>query len=147
MKRSGSVLGLICLCLFVLGTGLVHGQSTGSIAGWGRYVFVEPEALDSLVSVAAGGYHSLGLKFDGTIVSWGSNENLECTVPAPNVDFVAVAGGSSHSLGLKSNGMIVAWGFNYYGQCNVPAPNENFVAVAGSGYFSIGLKSDGTIAA
>ena len=80
------------------------------------------------------GWHSLGLKSDGTIVAWGSNGYGQCDVPAPNADFVAVVGGLLHSLGLKSDGTIVAWGYNDDGQCDVPAPNAGFVAVAAGGY-------------
>ncbi len=71
MKRSGSVLGLMCMCIVILGTAVAHGQSNGSIVGWGSYVFVEPEALDSLEAVAGSRSHSLGLKSDWTIVAWG----------------------------------------------------------------------------
>jgi hypothetical protein len=99
------------------------------------------------VAVTGGGWHSLGLKSDGTIVAWGSNYDGQCGVPAPNADFVAVAGGRIHSLGVKSDGTIVAWGWNENGECDVPAPNADFVAVAGGGSHSLGLKSDGTIVA
>jgi hypothetical protein len=54
------------------------------------------------VALAAGGYHSLGLKTDGSIVAWGSNSNGQLNVPHPNAVFVAVAGGGHHTLGLKS---------------------------------------------
>jgi hypothetical protein len=51
--------------------------------------------------VAAGSYHSLGLKFDGTIVAWGENGDGQCDVLAPNSNYIAVSGGALHSLGLK----------------------------------------------
>jgi hypothetical protein len=97
--------------------------------------------------VAAGSYHSLGLKFDGTIVAGGENGDGQCDVPAPNADFIAVSGGEWYSLGLKSDGSIVAWGANNYGQCDVPAPNTDFFMVAAGSYHSLGLKYDGTIVA
>ena len=53
------------------------------------------------MAVAAGQYHSLGVKADGSIVAWGDNGYGQCNVPAPNSGFVAVAGGYWHSLGLK----------------------------------------------
>ena len=48
-------------------------------------------ALTLLVAIAAGGYHSLGLKANGSIVAWGNNIIGECNIPAPNTGFVAVA--------------------------------------------------------
>jgi len=147
MKRFSVVLGLALWAVVVLGMGVAHGQPTGSIVGWGRQIVVEQAALDSLITVAAGYGHSLGLKSDGTIVAWGHNWNGQCNVSAPNEDFIAVAAGYGHSLGVKSDGTIVAWGGNAYGQCDVPAPNEDFIAVAGGCSHSLGLKSDGTIVA
>ena len=101
MKRSGPILGLMCLYIFLLGTGAALGQSTGSIIGWGDQIVVEQSELDSLVAVAAGWYHNLGLKSDGTIVGWGWNDDGQCDIPEPNEGFVAVAAGNWHSLGLK----------------------------------------------
>jgi len=147
MKRFSVVLGLALWAVVVLGMGVAHGQPTGSIVGWGRQIVVEQAALDSLITVAAGYGHSLGLKSDGTIVAWGHNWNGQCNVSAPNEDFIAVAAGYGHSLGVKSDGTIVAWGGNAYGQCDVPAPNEDFITVAGGWYHSLGLKSDSTIVA
>ena len=96
------------------------------------------------VAVAGGAWHSLGLKSNGTIVTWGWNEYGQCDVPALNRDFVAVAAGTWHSLGLKSGGTIVAWGSDYFGQCDVPAPNASFVAVAAGKSHSLGIKSSDT---
>jgi hypothetical protein len=97
--------------------------------------------------VAAGAYHSLGLKDDGTIVAWGGNYEGQCDAPLPNAGFVAVVAGYWHSLGLKADGSIVAWGYNMYGQCDVPPPNEGFVAMEGGGYHTLGLKADGSVVA
>jgi len=97
------------------------------------------------VAIDAGFYHSLGLKSNGTVVAWGSNDWGECDVPEPNADFVAIAAGRGHSLGLKTDGTIVAWGSNGWGQCDVPEPNADFVAVAAGGNHSLGLKSSSTV--
>ena len=109
---------------------------------WGYSPWAVPEPNSGFVALAAGRYHSLGLKSNGSIVAWGSNDNGQCDVPEPNSGFVAVAAGSVHSLGLKSDGSIVAWGGNDDGQCDVPSPNSGFVAVAAGTVHSLGLKLD-----
>jgi len=150
MRRSRSILGLMCLGMFLLGSSVVHGQSGRAIVAWGHNYDGQcdiPEPNNNFLEVAGGSDHSLGLKSDGTIAAWGSNTSGQCDVPEPNSGFLAVAGGYSHSLGLKSDGTIVAWGSNDLGQCNVPEPNNNFLAIAGGEYHNLGLKSDGTIVA
>jgi alpha-tubulin suppressor-like RCC1 family protein len=102
---------------------------------------------EGFVSVAAGYYHSMGLRSDGSLAAWGWNNVGQCDVPAPNSGFTAAAGGYSHSLGLRSDGTIAAWGDNTYNKCDVPAPNSGFTAVAVGREFSMALRSDGTIAA
>ena len=99
-----------------------------------------PAPNSGFTALAAGRYHSLGLKADGSIVAWGDNGYGQCNVPDPNTGFIALAAGGYHSLGLKADGSIVAWGSNYYGQCNVPAPNTDFTALAAGHSHSLGLK-------
>jgi alpha-tubulin suppressor-like RCC1 family protein len=60
-----------------------------------------PSPNSGFIAIAAGYYHSLGLKSDGSIVAWGENDDGQCDVPSPNSGFTAVAGGMDHSLGLK----------------------------------------------
>ena len=105
------------------------------------------------MAVAAGWWHSLGLKADGSIVAWESNYDDygnymgQCNVPSPNTGFIAVTAGEYHSLGLKADGSVVAWGDNGDGQCNVPSPNTGFVAIAAGWWHSLGLKADCSIVA
>ncbi len=76
-------------------------QNKGAIVGWGEYVVVSQSDLTRVVSIAAGYYHSLGLKADGSIVAWGSNAYGQCNVPVPNSNFIAIAAGGYHSLGSE----------------------------------------------
>jgi hypothetical protein len=91
-------------------------KADGSIVAWGAgepgQPFVSGQNVDfgqsdvpapnsGFIAVAAGGYHSLGLKANGSIVAWGWNDGGQCDIPAPNSGFVAVAAGGDHSLGLK----------------------------------------------
>jgi alpha-tubulin suppressor-like RCC1 family protein len=64
-----------------------------------------PAPNTGFVAVAAGEWHSLGLKADGSIVAWGLNElgKWQCVVPPPNTGFIRIAAGGDHSLGLKGD--------------------------------------------
>ena len=95
------------------------------------------------LAIAGGGYHSLALKSDGTVVAWGDTTY----VPVGLSNVVAIAGGGLHSLALKSDRTVFAWGDNFSGQTNIPVGLSNVVAIAGGGYHSLALKSDGTVAA
>ena len=99
------------------------------------------------MSVVGGGYHSLGIKQDGSIAAWGANWYDQCNVPSPNTDFTAAAAGYYYSLGLKQDGSISAWGDNGSGQCNIPSSNTGFIAVAAGAENSLGQKQDGSIVA
>jgi alpha-tubulin suppressor-like RCC1 family protein len=108
-----------------------------------------PPPNNGFVAMSGGIYHNLGLKADGSIVTWGNRHKVydrgQFDVPAPNSGFLAVAAGDFHGLGLKTDGSIVAWGDNTRGQCDVPAPNTGFIAIAAGADHSLGLKADGSI--
>ena len=106
-----------------------------------------------IVKIAAGAYHSLALKANGTVVAWGDNSQGqtevpdELTVPGTVVD---IAAGTYHSLALKSDGTVVAWGFNSKGQADVPdelTVPGTVVGIAAGYQHSLALKSDGTVEA
>ena len=79
-----------------------------------------PPSLNDLVLVAAGAFHSLALRADGTVVSWGYNRNGQTNVPVDLVNVVSVAAGEYHSLALTAEGQVVAWGDNQYHQTDLP---------------------------
>ena len=68
--------------------------------------------------VAAGGYRTVGLKSDGTVVAVGDYGEGQCEVSGWT-DITQVAAGGEHTVGLKDDGTVVAVGNNDYGQCNV----------------------------
>ncbi len=97
------------------------------------------------LALAAGGYHSLALRHDGTVVGWGYNDYGQTTVPGGLTNVTALAAGTFHSLALRSDGTVVAWGDNAHGQTTIPAGLSNVVAIVGAGFHSLALRSDGTV--
>ena len=70
------------------------------------------------MQVAAGYWHTVGLKDDGTTVAVGDNYYSPCDVVGWT-DIIHVAGGRRHTVGLRFDGTLVAAGDNVYGQCDV----------------------------
>jgi hypothetical protein len=116
------------------------------IIAWGRDVEGQvsgvPEGND-FVDVAAGKYHGLAIRSNGSLVAWGYNDYGQCNVPEGN-DFIAIAGGSRHSLALRSNGLIVGFGDNTLGQIDVPEGND-YVAIACGDYHNLAINKQGSV--
>lgn len=126
---------------------LAAGEAvTGTIVVWGdnsRGQHNVPEGLTDVVAIAAGMYHSLALKSDGTVIAWDSKiMSQQTAVPKDLTHVVAIAAGESHSLALKSDGTVVAWGSNTAGQSSVPSDLSSVVAIAAGGFHSLALKNE-----
>jgi alpha-tubulin suppressor-like RCC1 family protein len=123
-----------------------------------------PVGVASGVSaIAAGGNHSLYLRYDGTLWAMGYNyygqlgdgTTTDRSAPVQIASGVsAVASGSYHSLYLKSDGSLWAMGYNYNGQLGdgtrtnrvTPVRVASGVsAIAAGALHSLYLKSDGTL--
>ena len=116
---------------------------TGKISAsrWSR------AGLSNVVAIAAGGWHSLALKSDGTLVGWGDNQYAELNTPAGLSNIVAIAGGGIYSMALRSDGTVIAWGDDSDGETNLPAGLTNAVAIAAGGWHGLALKRNGTVVA
>jgi len=154
LSGHGFATTLAIMAALVPGVEIVQGQTPqGSIVAWGWNDYGQtnvPVPNASFVAIAAGQFHSLGLKADGSVAAWGCGSPWDfgqCNVLAPNSGFVAIVAGDMHSLGLKVDGSIVAWGRNEDDQTDVPAPNTSFIAIAAGFEYSLGLKADGSIVA
>jgi alpha-tubulin suppressor-like RCC1 family protein len=118
--------------------------------------------------VSAGACHSLGVRTNGTLWSWGCNEagelgsGIRCRRSSPGIviggftDWCQVSAGScSHSLGVRSNGTAWAWGAGGEGRlgnnssCCRSSPvlvvgfNDWCQVSAGSRH-SLGIRCNGT---
>jgi len=79
--------------------------------------------------VSAGGYHSIGLRSNGTVWTWGRNvggalgidSSTDTGISSPVsvvggfTDWCQVSAGNAHILGLRTNGTAWAWGSGNYG--------------------------------
>jgi hypothetical protein len=91
----------------------------------------------NVVAIAAGQYHNLFLKSDGSLwtVGWNIAGQLgDGTVNGTNLleqivssNVVAIAGGGEHSLFVKSDGSLWAMGWNNYGQLGDGFVNDSLV--------------------
>ena len=70
------------------------------VVGWGYNAQGQttiPAGLSGVTAIAAGAFHSLALKSDGTVVGWG-----QTTIPAGLGGVTAIAAGDYYSLALKA---------------------------------------------
>jgi len=95
--------------------------------------------------VAAGWYHTVGVKSDGTVIAVGRNGEGQCNIGGW-ADITQVAAGFEHTVGLKSNGTVVAVGRNREGQCNIGNWTD-IVQVAAGDDHTVGVQSNGTVVA
>ena len=114
----------------------------------------------------------MALKLDGSLWSWGDNNNgllrdgtfVSKFVPgriAANATWKAVSAGGSHALGLREDGTLWSWGRNNEGQMgigsiptnppyafNTPQPvatNANWQSVAAGSEHTAALQTDGSL--
>jgi alpha-tubulin suppressor-like RCC1 family protein len=144
------------------------GQLGKGDAGDYSTVPLPVSGLTGVVAIAAGVGHSLALRSDGTVWTWGClyvpEVGSECAGPITVVPVavsnltgvVAIAGGIGYNLALKSDGTVWVWGCQayhpYYGctgaSSDVPVLVKNLAGVvaiaAGTGQ-NLALKSDGTV--
>ena len=130
--------GTIVWRLRPTGPWLRGGENEGADATYAGQSVV-PDGLNGVKGIAAGDYHSLAFKSDGSVVAWGDNARGQCSVPAGLSNVVALAAGAAHTLCLISNGAVVAWGDDSTGQCDLGAGLSGVVGL-GAGAATSRLK-------
>ena len=117
--------------------------------------------------IAAGYEHTVYVKDDGTVWTWGKNNkgqlgdgSIQDRYTPTQVlglsDIIAVAAGTSHSLALSKDGTVWAWGYNVVGQLGngssedslIPVKVEgidNAVSIGAGAYTSYAILPDGSV--
>jgi alpha-tubulin suppressor-like RCC1 family protein len=91
---------------------------------------VQIPGLTDVIAVAAGDDHSMALKRDGTIVSWGGNKfgqlgdgtTVDRTTPAPvpGIGKVIAIAADSFSVAVLADGRALSWGYASSGSLGRP---------------------------
>jgi alpha-tubulin suppressor-like RCC1 family protein len=154
--------------------GLNQGGASGQAVAVERVL--TPTLVDGAEdwsAIAAGGFHSCGLKSDGTLWCWGLNESGELglgdsadrTTPTqtgcPNGsclgEWTAIGAGSFHTCAIRADGELWCWGGGLNGQLGVgPLSTEDSAVplrvefgqwrtISGGASHSCGLQSDGSL--
>jgi alpha-tubulin suppressor-like RCC1 family protein len=117
-------------------------------------------------AVACGRAHTVGLKTDGTLWTWGSNFSGQLGDGTTTAHYtptqvgasiwIQIAAGGNFTLAIRADGTLWAWGNNGGGQLgdgtsiskNVPlqvGSATNWVKIVGGNAHSVGLCRDGTL--
>jgi alpha-tubulin suppressor-like RCC1 family protein len=120
---------------------------------------------NSVTAVAAGGFHSLFIKSDGSLWAMGDNDAGQLgdgtvserilPVRVATNGVTAIAAGGAHSLYINSDGSLWGIGYNAFGQLGDGTTNDHHIAIqivasnvvaAAAGYYhSLFIKSDGSL--
>lgn len=146
-----------------------NGMATGDPNLSGPVPVLVSELTDQDSTLATGYWHSMALKGDGTVWSWGWNEAGElCDGTVINklipveinglYDLAAIEGGEYQTIALTRSGAVWMCGSNSVGQLGIGVATEesintpvavtgltNVFAISSGKYYSISLKGDGTI--
>jgi alpha-tubulin suppressor-like RCC1 family protein len=146
----------------------LYGQLGNGISGSHSTVPVQVTGLTGVTAVAGGVQHSVALKDDGTVWTWGINTEGELgngstadfsTIPVQVTinSVTSIASGMEHAIALRNDGTVWDWGVNGFGQLgngtitafsNIPVQVTGLtgiIAIAGGAYHSLALKSNGEV--
>ena len=149
-----------------LGIGVAFDTGNNGF-GQATNIPVQVIGLTNPASLSAGGFFSLALMSNGTVMAWGENNygqcgngsGTDCLLPVPVqglTNVAAISGGWETTLALLSNGTVMAWGYNVNGELGDGTTNNsyspvqviglsNIVSVWEGDENSMALRADGTV--
>jgi len=148
MKETGKIILGRCFTTlaFVMVFSICITGSAQNVVAWGNNTQGQtnvPPSATNVVAVAAGWYHSLALRNDGTVIAWGSIP----IVPGSATNVIGIASGASNNIALQADGSVLCWGDNSWGQTNVPIFPTNVVSIAAGNFHNLALMADSTVMA
>ncbi len=121
------------------------------------------------IAISAGRYHSMGIRADGSLWAWGSDEfgqlgnggsNTNKSTPVRvgfATDWIAISARGDHSMGIRADGSLWAWGSDQFGQLGDGGSNTNrnrpvrvglatnWIAITAGWHHSMGIRADGSL--
>ncbi len=89
--------------------------------------------------------HSVALKNDGTIRTWGEDKYDSRDDSPTDAGYIEIACGRLHSVALRNDGTVTIWGNKSQNQ-RVDSPTDaGYIAISCGAYHSLALHNDGTI--
>jgi alpha-tubulin suppressor-like RCC1 family protein len=155
----------------------INGNKTVSSSESNYFSIIEngtsfPQTIDveskdwKKVSSSQNGAHTLALKQDNTLWSWGLNQfgqlgignrtRKKIPVKVSNDTWIKISSNGNKSLAIKSDGTLWSWGQNFYGELGVgdsvnriiPTQvgiDDDWIEVSSGANHTLAIKSNGTL--
>lgn len=140
---------LLALCALTLAAA-PRAQAQSALAAWGSDEYSQTSATPTTgtyTAVAAGLYHTVALRTNGSLIAWGWDGDYGQVSNTPITGtYTAIAAGGSHTVALRTNGSLVAWGYDGEGQVS-NTPTGTYTAVAAGSYHTVARRTDGSLVA
>ena len=137
-----------------VGTWNIRVLLQGMVAAWGDDAYGQcdrPVTLTNAMALAAGAYHSVAMRDDGTIAQWGGywdGTNFYAVGSPPDYsNLISVAASAGHDIALQSDGTVVTWGLTNDVANYVPTNLVGVKAVAAGWNHNVALLTNGTVRA
>jgi len=120
------------------------GVMQGRVICLGPNAVQPPETLgNTVVDVAAGAFHYLALRANGTVVAWGNNSKGQCNVPKELKSVKSIYANKSSSAAILNDNTIIVFGHGF----GLPKSGEKLTLFSANANNSIGKYENGTLKA